>query len=411
MGIKIEDAKQIGESRRLGDGGRVPESVAKFKGPQTPKEVFKAVQDEIKRYPTVQRKNMRGVMTSEAARNAFETGFGEQFDRLYRSYVYDRLLRMGFKEVRYAHGGKKDGFETIDIVYPGTQVEAEDVYLEFRRKFLESIILTFNFDKPRVGHGAFRGYLKETLRTILFDKLDLVEKVDQHGRVIYTEEPRRHKNGKIMLDGEGNVMYKPVMVPRCVADQEKVNRHSKGSVIHECDGQSRTAYEESLREDVVPVHIDNQKGVRGYRDDVNICKYVLRLAKIAYLLALDYMRKHERHKHERQSWRSETIEAIFERFEDEGMVMKNLIDKNVIKGRTNFDNLKSLFHSAWYEKWWRMWSQIATGPKVKVVNGKFKGRDKTQKRFVFRATKSEEEIRVFVTEKEKECMVRQVKLG
>ncbi len=58
------------------------------------------------------------------------------------------------------------------------------------------------------------------------------------------------------------------------------------------------------------------------------------------------------------------MEAIFRHFKDEEVVRNELIDKGLIKGRTSFDNLKSLFLADWKSTWYRLYSRKLQGPKV-----------------------------------------------
>ena len=356
-----------------------------YRGPKTPGPLMKQAQVIARSVP--KREDKSHLSERE---KLLGPEFAIWFDGVYRPYVYMHLRKRGFRDL----DGEGNGYP--ELCYPGTQVEGQDVYLEFRRKFMETILLNFDFDKPRVGQGAFRNYIKTTIDTIISDMLDLVPLRNKRGEIIYTDEPRRHRDGTVMVDKEGNVLYKPHKVPFCVADSAKVERARGAGVDEE---EVLTSYQQTLKEDALTAY-SKPTGETSVSENqkVAVINYVLKLAKVAYLTTLyDWKKK------DRLPWRIEVVEAVYERFENPHEVMGRLIDSGTIKGRTNFDNVKSLFLSAWYRAWWNLWSKIAQGPKVKIVDGKLK---RLKGAFVWRPTKNLDEIKAFVYDQIEKCTAR-----
>ena len=359
-----------------------------YRGPKTPGPLMKQAQAIARSIP----KREDGSHISEREKQ-LGSDFLVWFDGVYRPYVYMFLKKRGFRDLSEEENGYPE------LCYPGTQVEGQDVYLKFRRKFLETILLNFDFDKPRVGQGAFRNFIKVTIDTIISDMLNLVPLRNKRGEIVYTDKPRRHKDGTVMVDKDGNVLYKPQKVPFCVADSEKVERARGGDVADEAEDASISPLQQSIKEDMLPSYSKPMgKTSVSENQKVNVVHAVLMLAKVAYLKAL-----YDWKEGERRSWRLDVVEAVYERFENPHDVMARLIDSGTIKGRTNFDNVKSLFLSAWYRAWWNLWSKIAQGPKVKMVGGKLK---RLKGAFVWQPTKNLDEIRAFVSDQIAKCKTR-----
>lgn len=358
-----------------------------YRGPKTPGPLMKQAQAIARSIP----KREDGSHLSERGK-LLEPEFGVWFDEVYRPYVYMFLRKRGFRDL----DDEEHGYP--ELCYPETQVEGQDVYLEFRRKFMETILLNFNFDEPLVGKGAFRNYVKLTIDTIISDMLDLVPLRNKRGEIIYTNIPRRHRDGTVMVDKEGNVLYKPQKVPRCVANSPKVER-AGGVGADEWEEEIVTPQQQSIKEDMLPSYSKPMGGVSVSKNQkINVVKDVLELAKVAYLTTL-----HDWKKGERLPWRLEVVEAVYGRFEEPREVMQRLIDSGTIKARTNFDNVKCLFFSALYRAWWNLWSKIAQGPKVKIVDGKL---TRLKGKFVWRPTKNFDEIQAFVSDQIAKCKAK-----
>jgi len=193
------------------------------------------------------------------------------------------------------------------------------------------------------------------------------------------------------VDKNGKTLYKPRMGPRFFISHEWVTNRGEVSDVKDEDAP------DTMDDDVVPTCGEVKRAggpIRASRK-TDVRKFVLRLAKYAYLMTLEQKRKRERIK-----WRLEMIEAVFGRFENSGEVMRRMLEAGTIPSRNNFDNVKCLFYQDWYKAWWKMWSKIAKGPKVELVGGKLVHKGG---RFVWNPIMDVEDIRVFVNEQRQAC--------
>ena len=266
------------------------------------------------------------------------------FEEMYRPYIYNFLRRRGFS-------GDADG-----LTHEATGIEAKDVYAIIFKKFWSTILLSFNFDGEKVGEGGFRRYLKTTIDRLLIDLFELVPARDKNGCVIYTDEVRKHRDGTPVVDKNGNPVFKKKLVPKCTLNKSYYP-------VEKVDERDAFIPVDVLEDWKSPTKKDEKEhgggGIAAVMTSHAIAKCLLRLAKVAYLLTIESRRKRTR-----SMWRLEAMEAIFRHFKDEEVVRNELIAKGLIKGRTSFDNLKSLFLADWKSTWYRLYSRKLQGPKV-----------------------------------------------
>ena len=348
---KSRKSPKSGEKQKAGSDA---ESVKRNMGIPTPKTMLKVWQGIRKGTLT---------LSKGAADRASEECY-LSFEAFYKPYIMHQLNKRGFS-------WPNDDYEHKDaslLRHNDTGISAEEVYAILRERFFEEVLLSYNFDGPRVGEGAFRHYTLKTLNTVLHKELKLVPALDEKGKVVYTDKILLDKNKKPKLDKNGNVMRKPRLVPAYILSRDPTGTESDGK-RDDLDkgerfvrGQRRKANAET----------------NSSRVSIDVPKCMVRLARVAYLLTLE-----DKMKKTREPWRLEMIEALFGQgifSKGEGVdackirereLRDRLISEGVIKGVTNFQNEKCLFLSSWTRKWCELYSQVVKGP-YSIVNGKLK---------------------------------------
>lgn len=342
---------KTGEKQKTGSDAQ---SAKRNMGTPTPKTMLKVWQGI---------RNGTTTLSKSAADKASEECYFS-FEAFYKPYVMRQLRKKGF-----SWPPEDDEHKDASLLrHNETGISAEEVYAILLEKFFEEILLTYNFDGPHVGEGAFRHYTLKTLNTVLHKELKLVPAHDEKGKVVYTDKVLLDKNKKPKLDKNGNVMRKPRLVPAYILSRDPTGTDLDGK-CEDLDNGERIVRGQRRRANAE---------ANSIRASIDVPKCMVRLARVAYLLTLE-----DKMKKTREPWRLEMIEALFGQgifSKGEGVdackirereLRDRLISEGVIKGVTNFQNEKCLFLSSWTRKWCELYSQVVKGP-YSIVSGKLK---------------------------------------
>ncbi len=163
--------------------------------------------------------------------DAREKALQNQFDRLYRGYVYRQLLKPIENGGLYGFKRATVNGEVVPVLHnlSGAEVFAAVWAKLFgvrynvrqsgkkKKRSLKSYFVAFDFSQKNVGKGAFRAYLNEIIYSVFRELMDadLVPLKDVHGHVMHD------KRGK------------PIFVPRYQIEEDEkklINPFSKPNV-------------------------------------------------------------------------------------------------------------------------------------------------------------------------------------
>ena len=227
-----------------------------------------------------------------------------EFDKLYRGYVYRLLLKpinkgglYGFKSIErngemVPMRGELSGEEIFAAVWAKLFGVRYEVKPSAGKRPPKAFFLDFDFSRENVGNGAFRAYLKEITYSVFRDivRRDLVPSKDVHGHVL------RDDRGK------------PILVPKYQMedDSEKVKSMS-----------------------VVP---------SVSRSDSRRSRLRLKLAFLASHRLL-------KDKDSCPKWFRDAAVAIFERREKIGDVKRRFVEEGLAPSAISFDTALSRFRA------------------------------------------------------------------
>ena len=302
--------------------------------PATSRRFFKKLQQDAQIVPVAQDgKSLKGLEAGRAA--DFDKTFGE-FDRIYKPYVFYLLERHYYfrREVKKAEADDPCGAFDVKVrrgsklPLRNNGIDAEEIYDDVVAALLGGALWRFDFDRERVGQGAFRRYLGDMVRSAFYNRVrpELVPEFDLEGRPVYTDEFEKDRRGRVKKDGNGDPVRKQKMVSRLVFEKEQAEiAHVKG--------------------------LPHLFATRKASDSLFVFLY--RLAKVAYLRTIE-----EKSVKGRAEWQVEAMRAVFERQESGAAVIERLTKDGAITGRQAFDTAKSYFLARWRKCWDGLCDQI-----------------------------------------------------
>lgn len=253
-----------------------------------------------------------------------------QFAKLYKPFVFGVLQRDCYFQ-----------FCSKSCKLLNGKIDAEEVFHEvFIRFFRNTKLKDLDLTKKGAGKTPFRNYLREIVKNTFSDmaKKDLVDEIGPDGKPVLVEV--RDKNGVAVFetDEKGNVKKDAAGRPVFKMKPRQVARFEAERNVY------RMGYGERL------------PALWAQR------KFNIRLQNILLdIVTLAYIEVHE-DKACRNSWTYEAMAAIFERGEDDKVVMARLISDGIIKNKGAFYTAKSRFDKKWHDTWMKLYG-LLDGPK------------------------------------------------